>query len=264
MAAPVISALPEAGSVALTPLPPSTASSAFESGIAAYQKNDFKTSRQWFRVALSKDPAQIVAWYDLGLAEQHLGNTGFAIAFWRKALALAPRFSSAKYAIDFTRAKIEHADIPHDVEAWETLRSTVLVYASSFQFALATAAVFFIAGWFALIFIGRRRRALLDEKSLPAPPVGAVGAAILFVALLCLTICKVIDDQDLRATVIAKKVEAKALPDASSTPLFDLYEGLEVVVRQTHKDWIQVTYPGGATGWISRDSLFTMADRVTP
>jgi hypothetical protein len=275
--APAIAASPEIASTSSPPAPQpepqsalspalaaSSASSAFQNGIAAFQKNDFKSARQWFRETLTKDPTQIVAWYDLGLAEQHLGNTGLAIAFWRKALALSPTFSTAKHALTFTRAKLEHSDIPHDVETWESLRSVVLVYASSGQFALGAALIFFISGWFGLMFIGRRRRAILDEKPLPAAPIGALLAAVLFVVFFGLTICKMIDDQDLRGTVIVKKVEAKALPELTSTSLFDLYEGLEVIVRQTRKDWIQVTYPGGATGWISRDSLFTTADKVAP
>jgi tetratricopeptide (TPR) repeat protein len=254
-------ALPEA---AMTPLPASTLGSSFQNGIAAFQKSDFKTARLWFRETLSKDASQIVAWYDLGLTEQHLGNAGLAIALWRKALALSPTFSSAQYAINFAKAKLEHADIPHDVETWESLRSDVLIYASSSQFAIGTAVLFFLAGWFSLIFIGRRRRAVLDEKPLPGFPAPAALATLLFIAFFALTICKLIDDQDLRATVIVKKIDAKALPDPTSTSLFDLYEGLEVIVRQSRKDWIQVTFPGGATGWIPRDSLFTNADRFTP
>jgi hypothetical protein len=256
-----VSASPE---IAATPLPPSTLTSAFQSGLAAFQKGDFKTARLWFREVLAKDATQIVAWYDLGLTEQRLGNAGLAMAFWRKALALSPTFSTAKHALSYTRSKLEHGDIPHDVETWETLRSSVLVYASTAQFAFLALFAFFIAAWLSFTYVGARRRALLDEKPLPAFPVLASLASVVFIGLLFLTICKSIDSADLRATVIAKKIEAKALPDSSSTPLFDLYEGLEVIVRQTRKDWVQVTYPGGATGWIPREALFTMNERVGP
>jgi len=260
-AAAPIAASPE---IAATPLPPSTASSAFQTGLAAFQKGDFKTARLWFRESLAKDAAQIVVWYDLGLTESRLGNAGLAMAFWRKALAISPTFSAAKYALGYTHAKLEHGDIPHDVETWESLHSDVLVYGSLVQFSFLTAIVFFLAAWLLLMFAGNRRRALLDEKPLPSFPITAILATVAFVSLLTLTICKAIDETDLRATVIVKKIEARALPDATSTPLFDLYEGLEVIVRQSRKEWTQVTYPGGATGWIPRDSLFTNADRFTP
>ena len=261
---PEIAPVPASPEAAATPLPPTTVAQAFQNALAAFQKNDFKTARLWFRETLAKDSSQIVAWYDLGLTEARLGNSGLAMAFWRKALVLSPTFTQAKYALNLTRNKLERSDIPHDVETWETLRSDVLVYASVFQFSFATAILFFGAAWFALIFIGARRRAMLDEKPLPSFPIAESLSAIAFIALFVLTICKAIDDGDLRATVIVKKIEAKALPDGTSTALFDLFEGLEVVVRQTSKDWVQVTYPGGATGWIPRSSLFTNADRFTP
>lgn len=259
--APPVVASPE---ISATPLPPTTLAQAFQNGLAAFQKNDFKLARVWFRETLAKDPTQVVAWYDLGLTEARLGNNGLAIAFWRKALVLSPTYSQAKYALNYTRGKLERADIPHDVETWETLHTDVLVYGSAIQFALFTAVVFFIASWLVLMYVGARRRAILDEKSLPAFPLAAALTTLAFLVLLTLTICKVIDDGDLRATVIVKKVEARALPDTTSTSLFDLFEGLEVVVRQARKDWIQVTYPGGATGWIPRASLFTNADQITP
>jgi tetratricopeptide (TPR) repeat protein len=239
-------------------------SQAFQNGLAAYQKSDFKNARLCFSETLAKDPSQIVAWYDLGLTEAKLGNAGLAMAFWRKALLLSPSFSQAKYALAYTKNKLERSDIPHDVETWETLHNDVLIYGSVIQFSIVTAILFFIAGWLVLMFIGARRRALLDEKPLPSFPIAAGLASIAFVTLLTLTICKVIDESDLRATIIAKKIEARALPDQTSTSLFDLFEGLEVIVRQTRKDWIQVTYPGGATGWIPRTTVFTNADRFTP
>lgn len=258
-AAPAIAAAPE---LAATPLPQSTLTSAFQNGLAAFQKQDFKTARLWFRECLAKDPQQIVAWYDLGLTEAKLGNAGLAMAFWRKALALSPHFQSALHALAYTKAHLDKSDIPHEVETWESLHSDVLTQASASTFSLITCALLFMAGWFALSYIGKRRRAILDEKPLPAFPLAAVIATALFVVSTITSVCKFIDDTDLRATIVAKKVSALALPDTASTSLFDLYEGLEVIVRQQNKSWVQVTYPGGATGWIPRDSLFTMSDRI--
>ena len=234
----------------------------FAKGLDAFQKNDFENARKAFRESVIKDPERAVVWYNLGLAEQRLGRNGVAMAFWRKALHLRHGFQPAERAIVWTRPKLEKADIPHDVEMWENLRNSTLVKATTYQFELLAAILFFITAWFALAYVGRRRRAILDEKPLPSFPLTALISGVLFATLLALTICKIIDDQDLRATVIAKKVEAKALPDASSTTLFELYEGLEVIVRQSRPGWVQVTFPGGATGWIARGALFTNSDRL--
>ncbi len=236
---------------------------AFSNGVDAFQKNDLPAARDWFRGSLMKDTSQVVAWYDLGVSEQRLGNKGLAMAYLRKALTLMPGFQPAQSALAFTRKSLEKPDIPHEVEGWETLRSNVLVAASSYQFAYLTMVLFFITGWFALLYSGRRRRALLDEKALPAFPLLAVLAGLLFAIFLVLSISKIVDDQDLRGTVITKKIEAKALPDSTSTTLFELYEGLEVLIQQSRQGWVQVTYPGGATGWIPRAAVFTNAEWIS-
>ncbi|RYZ67979.1 MAG: hypothetical protein EOP05_17020, partial [Proteobacteria bacterium] len=180
------------------------------------------------------------------------------------ALALSPGFYPAEKSLTWTRGKLEKADIPHDVEFWETLRSSVLTDLSMEKFEALTVILFSIFLWLALGYVGRRRRAILDEKPLPAPPFAASIVGVIFLVIGLLTLAKAVDIQDTRATVIVKKVEARALPEAGATVLFDLYEGLEVVVRGSRQGWIQVTYPGGATGWVTRSSVFTTADRLAP
>jgi tetratricopeptide (TPR) repeat protein len=234
----------------------------FQAGVAAFQKNDLKSARASFESALKLDPAHVVTLFDLGLLESKEGHNGRAIALWRKALALAPEFRPAREAIEFTRGKLERAEIPHEVETWEQLREMALAYVVLEKFVVISAVSFFFSVWLLLGFFGAKRRALLDEKPLPGFPFVATISAVLFVASAALTVAKILDMQELRGTVVAKKVEARSTPDQGGTPLFDLYEGLEVIVRQTSGNWIQVNYPGGSTGWVPRASVFTTADRA--
>lgn len=235
----------------------------FQKGVTAFQKGDTKTATAAFRASLAIEPDQAVVLYNLGLAEQRAGRNGMAIALWRKALAISPGFYPADQAIGWTQKKLERAAIPHDVEFFELVRDAVLSAISMEKFEALSAILFFISAWLILGYAGRRRRARLDEKPLPGFPFAAAIATTLFVTISLLALAKAIDIQDLRATVIVKKVEARALPETGATVLFDLYEGLEVIVRSSRPDWVQVTYPGGATGWVSRASVFTTADRVT-
>lgn len=251
-------------SLVATAVTASQAKEDFQTGVIAFQKNDMKLARTHFQEALKKDPNQVVVLYNLGLTEQRAGHNGMAMGIWRKALALSPGFYPAERALVWTRAKLERADIPHDVEFWETLRSSLLNELSMEKYEALTVILFFIFAWLALGYVGRRRRALLDEKPLPAPPFSAAIVGLIFAVIGLLALAKAIDIQDTRATVIVKKVEARALPETGATALFDLYEGLEVVVRGARQGWIQVTYPGGATGWVSRSSVLTTADRLTP
>ena len=236
----------------------------FAEGVTSFQKGQTDQARVHFQAALQNDPNQVVTLYNLGLVEQRAGKNGLAIAIWRKALALSPGYYPAERAIEWTRKKLERAAIPHDVEFWETLHDSVLGALSMEKFEALTALLFFIFAWATLGYMGRRRRAILDEKPLPSPPFAAVCSGILFIAIGLLALAKAFDIQDVRATVVTKKVEARALPEKEATVLFDLYEGLEVIVRSSRQGWIQVNYPGGATGWVPRDQVVTTLDRIVP
>jgi len=236
----------------------------FNAGVDAFQKNDLKAARTSFEAAIKLDPTHVVTLFDLGMVESKEGHNGRAIALWRKALALAPEFRPARDAVDFTRSKLERAEIPHEVEQWESLRTSVLSNTALEKFVVVAGVTLFLAVWLTLGYFGARRRAFLDEKPLPGYPFVATFFAVAFVGFAALTIAKIVDMQELRGTVIEKKIEARSTPDKNGTPLFDLYEGLEVVVRQSSGDWLQVMYPGGSTGWVPHSAVFTTADRAVP
>lgn len=240
------------------------AKSEFSAGVIAFQKNQVDQARTHFYSALNDDPNQVATLFNLGLVEQRAGKNGKAIAIWRKALALSPGYYPAEKAIEWTKPKLERAAIPHDVEFWESLHDSALSVMTMEKFETLTAVLFFIFAWATLTYLGRRRRAILDEKPLPGPPIAAILAGLFFVLIGLLSLAKAFDIQDVRATVVVKKIEARALPEKDATALFDLYEGLEVIVRGSRQGWIQVNYPGGATGWVSRDAVVTTNDRIVP
>lgn len=249
---------------AQSPAPSVDARSAFQSGVEAFQKGDLKAARASFESVLHTDPSHVVTLFDLGLIEQKEGRNGRALALWRKALVEAPEFSPARDAVRWTRKKLERAAIPHEVEMWEQLRESALAPVVLEKYVVLAAGLFALAVWLLLGHVGARRRARLDEKPMPSFPFVAVILVCAWLVFTGLTFAKLIDMQELRATIIDKKVEARSTPDASATILFDLYEGLEVIVQQTKDDWIQVTYPGGSTGWVPRTAVLTTADRVVP
>ncbi len=64
--------------------------------------------------------------------------------------------------------------------------------------------------------------------------------------------------------MVTEKVEARTSPGQDQAVLFDLFEGMEVIVRESIKTgaegensqhWVQVTYPGGMTGWIPAETM---------
>jgi tetratricopeptide (TPR) repeat protein len=238
------------------------AESKFREGVEAFQKKDLPTARVAFVESLKENQQSAVALYNLGLVEAELGKNGQAIALWRKALALKPGYSAAENSIDWASRKLERQEIAHEVETWERLRPIFFQQVSFLSYFLAS--IFFLAASGALLlhYFGARRRALIDERPLPKTPLAPALCVLFFICFATLTVLKVVDEQDLRATIVAKKVEARSTPDAEATSLFDLYEGLEVIVQSQKGDWIQVTYPGGATGWVPKSAVMSLKDRV--
>ncbi|MES2854563.1 MAG: SH3 domain-containing protein [Bdellovibrionota bacterium] len=241
-----------------------SAETSFNAGVAALQKGDATAAATEFRKSIALDADQPVALFNLGVAEQRLGRNGMALGVWRKALALSPEFEPAKNAISWTTRRLERADIASQPEFWESLRSAVLVQTSLLGFIVFLAVLVFAFGWTLLTYFGRRRRALLEETSLPNYPWIPTFFGTLTLIFALLTVAKSLDLEETRGTIIIKKIEARTAPDKNATPLFDLYEGLEVIVRNVSGDWAQVKFPGGSTGWIPREMLFTTAQQVGP
>ena len=237
------------------PTESSNPQASFTAGIDAYQKKDWVKARSAFLASLEGKPENATALYNLGLTENAAGHTGMALGLWRKALVTSPRFTPASNAIEFAQKKLDHPEIPHDVEAWESFRKVALAPYSIDTFLIATALFLMSGGWLFFGFLGARRSARLDEKPRPGLPYGPVVLLILFIICGSLSLCKGIDSQTIRGTILDKKIEALSSPDSTATPLFDLYEGLEVIVRIANGDWTQVTYPGGATGWIPKRAV---------
>ena len=245
------------------PTQSSNPQTSFTAGIDAYQKKDWAKARRAFLESLQAQPENATALYNLGLTENSAGHTGVALGLWRKALVASPRFTPASSAIEFAQKKLDRPEIPHEVKTWESFRKVALAPYSIDTFLIATALFLISGGWILFGYLGARRSARLDEKPMPGVPYGPVILLILFIICACLSLCKGIDSQTIRGTILDKKIEALSSPDSSATPLFDLYEGLEVIVRQANGDWTQVTYPGGATGWIPKRSVLATNEPAT-
>jgi tetratricopeptide (TPR) repeat protein len=248
---------------------PETNRSALQRGVAALQKNDLANARSALAEALHNEPSNPAVLYNFGLVNLKDNQFGMALALWRKALHLDPQFRQARQGILFASHKLEHPEIAHDVELSETLHREVLVNVTRFQCTLLWLAVSLLLGLSVIRYIGARHRADASELPMPSFPWLAAVAFVLFCLSSALEVAKIIDAQETRATIVVKKIEARSAPRTDATVLFELYEGLEVVLQQqtemptrgNETAWAQVTYPGGNTGWVPRSSLFSVTDR---
>ncbi len=235
---------------------------AFEAGVVAYQAKKYDEARLAFSHALQLEPLSVQTLTNLALVQFQLGQKGWAVALLRKAQNLDPDFSTPRASLDFILPQLDVKEIPHEIQLWETARENFIVPFTLNGFLALSALCLFATGWLWLHYVGRRREAFREDKSLPPFPVIPTLIALIFIAVLALTLMKVLDQSVPRGTVVNEKVTVFSAPNEQSVALFDLYAGLEVVLRQDSGDWVQVTYPGASTGWIPKSSVFQTSGRA--
>lgn len=229
----------------------------FRQGVASYQTKDYEKSRDLLSKAVELEPRNAAAISNLALSVYQLGDKGRAIGLFRQALAIDPQQSEARGGLRFALNHLEVKEIPHRIETFESIRENFL---QSFQLKhlLGLTGIFLLGfGWLLLSWMGARKRALRTDEVPPSFPwpVGALGT-LFFISFIAL-ILKIYDASLPRGTVVGKVVSAKSLPGENGVALFDLHEGFEVLLGESQEKWIQVTYPGGLTGWIPSENLLS-------
>lgn len=227
----------------------------YQHGIQSYQNNQLSEAQNLFLQALQSSPENKFILYNLGLTDFQLGKKGRAIGAWRRALYLDPYFISARKALKYAMSKM--GDLSSGTTSnWETFRQSVLQRVSLNQLLLLTAILLLSAGFVLIRYWSLRRQALANESPLPDIPYLGIGLGCLLLISAGMTLGKAYDYFVPRATIINERVAVHSGPSAEDASLFEILEGHEVIIRKVIKDWAQITYPGGLTGWVPRDSLF--------
>lgn len=233
----------------------------FGRGTKSYQEKKFEDAIFNFEKALDLHPDSATVLTDLGLSYFQMQKKGLSIAMFRRALYVDPSQTVAEAALKFVLSQLEVKEIPHQIETYERLRSTVLNSVTLNGFHLLTALLLFASGFIWLRFLGHRRKAYESEMAPPGTPIIGLLLGMGLILSLFFTTLKIYDLTIPRATIVADKVSAQTAPGEGQSGLFDLYAGFEVIVRNVANDWIQVSYPGGLTGWVKKDSLMSTSGK---
>jgi hypothetical protein len=237
---------------------------AFSEAVASFKAGKLEAAREGFLELESRYPNDPTLMLNLGLIAKTEKRPGAALGLWRKSLVDHPTNDELLNAIDWTRSKLLKAEIAHEKEFWEEFRRTVLTGVSPPLMTGSVALFLLLAGWRLIRWWAARRRALELETVMPAVPFGGFFLFFVFFIFLGLSISIYIDRAEIRGTILPTKVEVRSAPDISATELFDLFEGIEVIVRESRtvegKIWRRITYPGGMTGWIRDRDILTSTD----
>ena len=240
---------------------PSPSEDLFQKGLAAYQNKQFEEARDNFHKVYAEGRISAALFHDLALTYFQLDQKAYAMAFWRKALAIDPGFRPARAGRQFLETRFNMASWEKDtLSLW--LRRTmeaVSFYELTWLFAFLLGG----AGWMWIRYLAARKIAIEDESAKPEFPVIAVGLGVILVGALLLVGLKFQAMTIDRATVVLPKVSARSLPADEGVGLYDMNGGTEVVVRQTNGDWLQVQNSDGASGWVKKDEIVLTDERNT-
>lgn len=227
----------------------------FKQGTELYLKKDYEKAREVFVKLLDQDPNNATVLTNLALTEFQLGKKPLAVGLLRKALATEPDLTTAETGLKFVLTQMAVKEVPHQIETYETLRSNLLQPAPLSAYLVLSALSFFAMGWVLLSYGGRRKRALEEEHALPTFPLIGGILTLAFIAFTTLSVLKIYDSSMIRGTIVDEKVSLQTAPGDNQVAILELFGGMEVILRQTQDDWVQVTYPGALTGWIKKSSV---------
>lgn len=227
----------------------------FQKGIVFLQEKKAPEAMEAFRKALERHPNHPAILTNLGLAAFQAGQRGWAMAFLRQAEANASPFSATSRGIEFIQSKLEVKEIPHDIQVWEQVRHYLFLGVPLSRFAFLGAVVLLFVGVLFIRYFGARRSAQANEQRMPELGILHYCGVGLLALTLLLVWGKLVDRSEIRATVVEEKVAALSAPSGDAPSLFELFEGLEVRIKRFEKEWLQVQYPGGPTGWVLAKSV---------
>lgn len=226
----------------------------FLEGLKLYRDKKFDLATQTFSSLNAENPNQTAVLFNWGLSAFQNNQKGLAIGAWRKALNIEPYHLPTRAALSYA-AKI----IPNQSKAQDTwferVRAQYLQDLTLNQLLFSTWILFVTAGGFISVYLGKRRAALRDLTPLPVLNwIPVVLLMALFVSLGLLGL-KCYDWITPRATVVISTA-VKTGPDESGSSLFEVKEGMEILIKQQKNNWTQIHSPGGMSGWVPNNILF--------
>jgi tetratricopeptide (TPR) repeat protein len=224
----------------------------FQLAVREFNNGNLPVAEKHLVEVVKLKPNHAEAHYNLGLVYYQTSRLGLALAHWRTAIDISPSLKEARRALEeFGKAEINFQShfllraktMP--LEGW-----ILLLLVSTFVFA-----------WKYIEKVGAKKKYLRGGSPPTSLPWYALASLVISFVFAGVLILLAWDLSLQKATVIASKVELRSGPTAESSSLIDLKEGLEVHVRDSQSDWLQIEEPRGLTGWLLKDQIMVTSRR---
>jgi len=233
----------------------------FDQGLRAYQTKNWDQARDNFEKALQFQPNEAAIMYNLGLAYFQLNKKGYAVGYWRRALAFAPLLSGPQDALEKIQEKFHFSRLeksPWAISAHD--------FFSRFDWNIGLgllAITLGLTGWLWMGYWQRRKSALLSEsEETPMPAWSLLFLTVLFLLTAAAVTGKFVDEQKIRGTVVNASAELKSAPTDDGVTLSSLPEAAEVQILSSHNDWLQINTGEGSGGWVKKSDVLAASKEL--
>ena len=229
--------------------------SAFSAGVAAYAAGKWDAARLAWERCLDLGVRDERVHYDLGNAWFRLGEVGWAILHYEKALAIDPGFADARANLDL--AKSRRADLQParaDDPLFARLLAVHSFFSIPFGMKLLLALAFLFGGALSVALLGRGRLRAVAGTA-------AAAVAVLALPVLLSVGYKVWENEFApRGVVLDRTADLRSGPAAREQVIATVHAGAEVDVKGRSGDWIQVRAGENLEGWLPATAVGIVQD----
>lgn len=223
----------------------------FEAANTAYQSGNYATAIDTYEQVLQSGNYSNEIYYNLGNAYFKTNELGKAILNYERALLVSPRDADAHFNLEIANAKkvddLDQIGKFFLTEWWQGLHK---FFSASIWGILTLLSLWAgIAGLILWLFGANRNQ----KKQ------GFIGALTLLTLSLFLYFVSnsqaKFEKNSRTAIVLTQVIEVKNGPDAESTAVLEVHEGLKVELLDEIGEWYKVKLSNGDQGWLPKNSL---------
>jgi len=218
----------------------------YHRGMEAVETGQFNLAVQEFERILQSGWESSSLLYNLGNAYFRQNNIAGAVWAYEKCLELDPGFQDAIYNLSLVNLKVkDRVDVPPAPMYLQFYRHLKQQFTPDRW-------VFICSVWLVLFTVFRMIRIIKRWDQIRAMKITEHIFVVLLILSVLISAHAINDDLRIKQGIIySDSVTATSEPKSYSTPLFEVHEGLKVIVIDQIQDWVEIRLIDGKTGWVS-------------
>jgi tetratricopeptide (TPR) repeat protein len=216
-----------------------------------YQKNDFSGAQKIYNQLLTNGYQSAVLYYNLGNTHYRLGDLGYSIYYYEKALKLAPSDEDIIHNIKIVNSrtvdKINEVPKIFITRWWDGLVVSLSAGGWSFVLLFVFALFLFYLGLYILTKRNNMQRMAFYSGS---------GMLAILIIVFCIWLARLnIETSDNFGILLDKNATVKVSPDFQSNDAFMLHEGIKFSLEEKMNGWYKIKLADGKLGWLPQNSV---------